>query len=158
MLKTDQKQFHLPIAPGEVGKYCILPGDPDRCERIAAHLQNPVHLGQKREYNLWNGTLCGELVTVCSTGIGGPSTAIAIEELANCGAHTMIRPALESSAGYWTDSDDLTALLYLALGGRIDLGKLISEIHSPEEAQEVFTRLADDPRFPIGVLFDWHRV
>ena len=64
MLKTDQKQFHLPIAPGEVGKYCILPGDPDRCERIAAHLQNPVHLGQKREYNLWNGTLCGELVTV----------------------------------------------------------------------------------------------
>ena len=74
------------------------------------------------------------------------------------GAHTMIRPQLESSAGYWTDSDDLTALLYLALGGRIDLSKMISEIHSPEEAQEVFTRLADDPKFPIGVLFDWHRV
>lgn len=91
MLKTDQKQFHLPIAPGEIGKYCILPGDPDRCEKIAAHLQNPIHLGQKREYNIWNGELCGERVTVCSTGIGGPSTAIAIEELANCGAHTMIR-------------------------------------------------------------------
>lgn len=91
MLKTDQKQFHIPAIPGDVGRYCILPGDPDRCKQIAQYLENPVHLGQKREFNIWNGTLCGERVTVCSTGIGGPSTAIAIEELANCGADTMIR-------------------------------------------------------------------
>ncbi len=91
MLKTNQKQFHIPAAPREIGEYCILPGDPDRCEQIASYLEDPVHLGQKREFNIWNGKLCGKTVTVCSTGIGGPSTAIAVEELANCGAHTMIR-------------------------------------------------------------------
>ena len=91
MLKTDQKQFHIPVAVGEIGRYCILPGDPARCEQIAQYLDHPVHLGQNREFNIWNGTLCGETVTVCSTGIGGPSTAIAVEELANCGADTMIR-------------------------------------------------------------------
>lgn len=74
------------------------------------------------------------------------------------GAHTMIRPQTESSAGYWTDADDLKSILKLAVGGRIDLSKLLSEIHSPEKAQEVFTRLADDPKFPIGVLFDWSLV
>lgn len=91
MLKTNQKQFHIPASVGEIGRYCILPGDPARCERIASRLENPIHLGQNREFNIWNGTLCGVLVTVCSTGIGGPSTAIAVEELANCGADTMIR-------------------------------------------------------------------
>lgn len=91
MLKTDQKQFHIPAVRGEIGKYCILPGDPDRCEQIAKYLDDPVLLGQRREFQIWNGKLCGETVTVCSTGIGGPSTAIAIEELANCGADTMIR-------------------------------------------------------------------
>lgn len=91
MLKTDQNQFHIPAAVGEVGRYCILPGDPARCEQIAQYLENPTHLGMNREFNIWNGTLCGETVTVCSTGIGGPSTAIAVEELANCGADTMIR-------------------------------------------------------------------
>ncbi len=91
MLKTDQKQFHVPVAPGEIGGYCILPGAPERCEQIAAYLQQPEHIGQNREFNVWNGMLDGEKVTVCSTGIGGPSTAIAVEELAACGAHTLIR-------------------------------------------------------------------
>lgn len=91
MLKTDCKQYHIPAEAGEIGRYCILPGDPDRCEQIAKYLENPKKLGQRREYTIWNGYLSGELVTVCSTGIGGPSTAIAIEELANCGADTMIR-------------------------------------------------------------------
>ena len=91
MLKTDQKQFHIPAMTGDVGKYCILPGDPDRCKQIASYLDDPIYLGQKREFQIWNGKLCGETVTVCSTGIGGPSTAIAVEELANCGADTMIR-------------------------------------------------------------------
>ena len=91
MLKTDQKQFHVPIAPGDIGEYCILPGAPERCEQIAAFLDDPVHVGQNREFNVWNGKLEGVTVTVCSTGIGGPSTAIAVEELAACGAHTLIR-------------------------------------------------------------------
>lgn len=91
MLKTDQQQYHLPIAPGDVGEFCILPGDPGRCEKIVRYLDTPVHVGQNREYNVWNGKLNGKTVTVCSTGIGGPSTAIAVEELAACGVRTMIR-------------------------------------------------------------------
>ena len=91
MLTTDQKQYHIAAYPDQIGGYCLLPGDPARCEKIAAHLENPYHLCSNREYNIWCGTLEGERVTVCSTGIGGPSTAIAVEELAACGAHTMIR-------------------------------------------------------------------
>ena len=91
MIHADRRQYHIMAAPGEVGGYCLLPGDPGRCEKIAAYLDNPYHLVQNREFNLWCGTLLGERVTVCSTGIGGPSAAIAAEELAACGAHTMIR-------------------------------------------------------------------
>lgn len=91
MLKTDEKQYHIGVSRGEIGKYCILPGDPGRCEQIASYLDNPVHVGMNREYNIWNGYIDGELVSVCSTGIGGPSTAIAAEELCACGATTLIR-------------------------------------------------------------------
>ncbi len=91
MLDSKNKQYHINVSEGEIGRYCILPGDPARCEKIAAHLENARHVSFNREYNIWNGTLEGETVTVCSTGIGGPSTAIAVEELAACGAHTMIR-------------------------------------------------------------------
>ena len=91
MLDNHEKQFHIPLSFGEVGEYCLLPGDPGRCEKIAAFLENPHHVVQNREYNVWNGTLLGKTVTVCSTGIGGPSTAIAVEELVACGAKTLIR-------------------------------------------------------------------
>ncbi len=91
MLKDHEKQYHIAATPDEIGGYCLLPGDPARCEKIAAYLENPTYLHTNREYCLWGGTLEGEKVTVCSTGIGGPSTAIAVEELAACGAHTMIR-------------------------------------------------------------------
>ena len=91
MLKTDEKQYHIAASRGEIGKYCLLPGDPGRCEKIAAYLEGAYHLVSNREYNIWCGYLCGELVTVCSTGIGGPSTAIAVEELVACGADTFIR-------------------------------------------------------------------
>ena len=84
-------QFHIRAKEGDVGKYVFLPGDPGRCESIAAHFDNPVHFGMNREYNIWNGELLGEKVTVCSTGIGGPSASIAMEELAAIGAHTFIR-------------------------------------------------------------------
>ena len=91
MLKTDGKQYHIGVGPEDVGEYCILPGDPGRCEQIASFLENPTHVGMNREYNIWNGYILGKKVTVCSTGIGGPSTAIAVEELYTCGARTLIR-------------------------------------------------------------------
>ena len=84
-------QFHIRCNEGDVGRYVFLPGDPGRCEAIAQLFDDPVHVGMNREYNIWNGTLLGEKVTVCSTGIGGPSASIAIEELHNIGADTFIR-------------------------------------------------------------------
>lgn len=86
-----EKQFHIHCVEGDVGKYVILAGDPGRCESIASLLDEPRHIGMNREYNIYTGSLNGVPVSVCSTGIGGPSTAIAIEELHNIGADTFIR-------------------------------------------------------------------
>ncbi|MEA2670609.1 MAG: uridine phosphorylase [Chloroflexota bacterium] len=85
------RQYHLACGPGEVGGYVLLPGDPGRCERIAARLDGAALVAANREYTTWTGTLQGEVVSVTSTGIGGPSAAIAVEELCNLGAHTLIR-------------------------------------------------------------------
>ena len=84
-------QFHIRCKEGDVGRYVFLPGDPGRCASIASHFDNPVHIGMNREYNIYTGTLLGEKVSVCSTGIGGPSASIAMEELHNIGADTFIR-------------------------------------------------------------------
>ena len=90
-MQERQLQFHLHCAPGDVGGYCILPGDPGRCKAIAAHFTDPVHMQTNREYVTYTGTLLGEKVSVVSTGIGGPSAAIAMEELVNLGVHTFVR-------------------------------------------------------------------
>ena len=86
-----EKQFHIHCAPGDVGRYCILPGDPGRVPAIAALFDDAKRVAYNREYNVWTGYLLGEKVTACSTGIGGPSASIAMEELHNCGADTFIR-------------------------------------------------------------------
>jgi len=87
----EHKQYHIDLLPGQVGEYAILPGDPGRTEEIAKHLQNPVFVTEKREYKTYTGELLGKKVCVMSTGIGGPSAAIGIEELIKCGVHTFIR-------------------------------------------------------------------
>ncbi len=84
-------QFHIRCKEGDVGKYCFLPGDPGRCEAIASHFDNYVHIAQNREFNIYTGSLLGQKVSVCSTGIGGPSASIAMEELVAIGADTFIR-------------------------------------------------------------------
>lgn len=86
-----EKQFHIHCVEGDIGKYAILCGDPGRVEAIAALLEDAKQIAYNREYNVYTGTLLGEKATVCSTGIGGPSTAIAVEELHNLGADTFIR-------------------------------------------------------------------
>lgn len=90
-IMDGERQFHIQTLPEEVGKYVILPGDPGRVPKIASLLDNAVQVAHNREYNVYTGTLDGEKVTVCSTGIGGPSAAIAVEELTKCGADTFIR-------------------------------------------------------------------
>ena len=86
-----EKQFHIHCVPGDVGRYVILPGDPGRCEAIAALFDDAKHVAQNREFNIYTGYLLGEKVSVCSTGIGGPSASIAMEELHNIGADTFLR-------------------------------------------------------------------
>ena len=86
-----ERQFHINCVPGDVGRYCILAGDPGRVPAIAALFDDAKQVAYNREFNVWTGTLLGEKVTACSTGIGGPSTAIAVEELHKCGADTFLR-------------------------------------------------------------------
>ena len=85
------KQYHTGVGPEDIGEYVILPGDPKRCAKIAEHFDNPVLVADSREYVTYTGYIDGVKVSVTSTGIGGPSAAIAIEELAKSGAHTFIR-------------------------------------------------------------------
>lgn len=84
-------QYHVQLKQGDVGRYVLLPGDPGRCEPIAALFDEAAHVATNREYTTWTGTLDGEKVSVVSTGIGCPSTAIAVEELIKLGADTFIR-------------------------------------------------------------------
>ena len=86
-----EKQYHIHCAEGDVGRYVILPGDPGRCEKIAELFDDAHFVSQNREYTIYTGTLLGEKVSVCSTGIGGPSASIAMEELHQLGADTFIR-------------------------------------------------------------------
>ena len=86
-----QRQFHIDCVQGDVGRYCILPGDPGRCESIARYFEDAVHVRTNREYTTYTGKLLGETVSVVSTGIGGPSAASAMEVLCNLGAHTFVR-------------------------------------------------------------------
>ena len=84
-------QYHLHVSKGQVGRYAILPGDPKRVPLIAKYLDDARLIADSREYVTYTGTLDGEPVTVTSTGIGGPSAAIAMEELYKCGTDTFIR-------------------------------------------------------------------
>lgn len=88
---SPDEEFHLKIRPGDVGRYVLLCGDPARTEKIASFFDAAEFVKSNREYTIWTGALEGEKVSVCSTGIGGPSTAIAVEELIHCGADTFIR-------------------------------------------------------------------
>ncbi|MCL2425293.1 MAG: uridine phosphorylase [Oscillospiraceae bacterium] len=83
--------YHIGFDGSHGAKYVLLPGDPGRVEKIAQYLDNPRFHCQNREYTTWLGELEGETVMVMSTGMGGPSTAIAVEELFMTGVHTFIR-------------------------------------------------------------------
>ena len=85
------KEYHIGVGKGDVGEYVILPGDPKRCAKIAKYFDDPVLVGDNREFVTYTGYLDGKKVSVTSTGIGGPSASIAMEELIKCGAHTFIR-------------------------------------------------------------------
>lgn len=87
----EQIMYHTHLKKGDVGRYVIVPGDPFRTDRIAKYLDDAKLIAENRELRTWTGYLCGEKVSVTSTGMGCPSTAITIEELIEVGADTFIR-------------------------------------------------------------------
>lgn len=89
--ENANKQYHIQVGKGDIGRYVILPGDPKRCAKIAKYLDDAQIIADSREYITYTGTLDGVKVSVTSTGIGGPSAAIALEELVQSGADTFIR-------------------------------------------------------------------
>lgn len=84
-------EYHVKVNKDMVGGYVIMPGDPKRCKAIAKYLDNAELVADSREFVTYTGYLDGERVSVSSTGIGGPSAAIALTELVSAGAHTFVR-------------------------------------------------------------------
>lgn len=89
--ENPDKQYHIQVGRGDVGRYVLLPGDPKRCAKIAKYFDDARLMADSREYVTYTGYLDGVEVSVTSTGIGGPSAAIAMEELVMSGADTFIR-------------------------------------------------------------------
>ncbi len=85
------EQYHTYLKPGDIGEYVIVPGDPKRCVKIAKYFDDAKFVADYREFVTYTGKLLGKKVSVCSTGIGGPSASIAMEELANVGGKYFIR-------------------------------------------------------------------
>ena len=85
------KQYHIQVGEGDIGKCVILPGDPKRCAKIAKYFDDAKLMADSREYVTYTGYLDGVKVSVTSTGIGGPSASIAMEELVKAGADTFVR-------------------------------------------------------------------
>ncbi len=83
--------------------------------------------------------------------VHGPGVAL-------IGAHTAARPAVDSYPGFWTVRDEMNAILNLQKGGRLDLQSLVTEVHSPNEAPEVYHRMLTEKLFPVGVQFDWSKL
>jgi uridine phosphorylase len=103
----SQLQHHIHLKEGDVGEYVLMPGDPGRAEVIARHFDNAKHIATNREYVTYTGYLDGVKVSVTSTGIGCPSSAIAMEELVRVGAKTFIRVGTSGSIQPGTKSGEL---------------------------------------------------
>lgn len=125
----DGRPPHLPCGLGDIAENVLTPGDPDRVRLLAAMMDDVVDFGRKREFALVTGMFEGQRLTICSTGIGGPSTEIALVELAMLGAKRVVRIGGMSSlvADYSPGSfvavdsaigDTGTALTYRAVGGK----------------------------------------
>ncbi len=84
-------QYHIACRPGDVARYVLLPGDPERVPKISSLWDEAEEIAFHREYRTHTGRYKGVQISVTSTGIGGPSSAIAVEELATIGADTFIR-------------------------------------------------------------------
>ncbi len=108
---SNEKMVHIQCAVGDVGEYVILPGDPGRTDLIAQRFDNPVLIAQNREHKTWTGTLDGVKISVTSTGMGGPSAAIAMEELMKIGAHTFIRVGTAGRVAFVAQAENVEGVI-----------------------------------------------
>jgi len=126
-------QYHLEVAPGDVAPSVLLPGDPDRVEKITDTWDEHSVVADHREYRTATGTHDGTAISVTSTGIGSPSAAIAVEELARAGADTLIRVGSCGAIQPETDVGDLI----------ITTGGVRQEGTSKEYVREEYPAVAD---------------
>ena len=90
-MAVTEKKYHVGLGPGDVGDYVLVPGDPFRTPLIAKHLDGAREVAFSREYRTFTGKVDGVVVSAMSTGMGGPSVAIGVEELHELGVHTLLR-------------------------------------------------------------------
>lgn len=102
-----ERKYHVGLAEGEVGGYVLMPGDPFRTALIAKYLEGADEKAFSREYRTFTGTVAGETVSTTSSGIGGPSAAIAVEELGELGVHTFLRVGTCGAAQPYIKKGDL---------------------------------------------------
>jgi len=107
---SEGYEYHIHLSKGDIGRYVFLPGDPGRCEVIAQHFDNPRFVASNREHTTWVGELDGEPVAVTSTGMGGPSAAIAVEELIHVGADTFMRVGTAGAMQPETQPGDIAVI------------------------------------------------
>ncbi|WP_292320191.1 uridine phosphorylase [Caldisphaera sp.] len=103
----EGKQYHISLSSGEVSKYVLLPGDPDRVDIITSYMDSYKIISSHREYRTANGKYKGVDISVTSTGIGGPSISIALEELLRIGSNTFIRVGTSGALQSYIDIGDL---------------------------------------------------
>ena len=130
---SDGTQYHIGLKEGDIGEYVILPGDPKRCEKIAAYFDDPKLIADRREFTTYTGYLNGTKVSVTSTGIGGPSASIALEELVKVGGKYFIRVGTSGGMQQEVKSGDLV----------IATGAIRMEGTSKEYAPIEFPAVAD---------------
>ena len=157
-MKNGEKMYHIGLSKEDIknAKYAILPGDPGRVPKIAACLDNPRKIGVNREYTSYLGTLKGEPVLVMSTGMGGPSTAIAVEELAAIGVENLIR--VGTSGGMQLDVDAGDLVIAQAAIRQEGTSKEYAPIEFPAVANidlvNALKKAADELEYPnhIGIV------
>ena len=149
---SKEKMYHIALSAGDVGRFVIVPGDPGRCEKIARYFASPRLVGQNREYTTYTGTLDGVPVSVTSTGIGGASAAIAMEELTKIGADTFIRVGTCGGINMKVRSSDVV----IATGAiRMEgTSREYAPIEYPATADYGVTRALTDAAEALG--YTWH--
>ncbi|MBQ1703152.1 MAG: uridine phosphorylase [Oscillospiraceae bacterium] len=149
---SKEKMYHIALSAGDVGRFVIVPGDPGRCEKIARCFDSPRLVGQNREYTTYTGTLDGVPVSVTSTGIGGASAAIAMEELTKIGADTFIRVGTCGGINMKVRSSDVV----IATGAiRMEgTSREYAPIEYPATADYGVTRALTDAAEALG--YTWH--